>query len=75
MRGRRGQFLHMVRDHDNGRRSRPAACRGGRVEQHLHRGQDLLARQDIQAGGKLTMATISGLELMVKELRTDIGNE
>jgi methyl-accepting chemotaxis protein len=31
--------------------------------------------QDIQAGGKLTMATISGLELMVKELRTDIGNE
>jgi Methyl-accepting chemotaxis protein (MCP) signalling domain len=29
--------------------------------------------QDIQAGGKMMMAAISGLELMVKQLRSDIG--
>ena len=31
--------------------------------------------QDIQAGGKAMMAAISGLELMVKQLRQDIGQE
>jgi methyl-accepting chemotaxis protein len=29
--------------------------------------------QDIQAGGKMMMAAISGLELMVKQLRTELG--
>jgi hypothetical protein len=29
--------------------------------------------QDIQAGGKMIMAAISGLELMVKQLRLEIG--
>jgi methyl-accepting chemotaxis protein len=29
--------------------------------------------QDIQAGGKTMMAAISGLELMVKQLRAEIG--
>jgi hypothetical protein len=29
--------------------------------------------QDIQAGGKMMMAAISGLELMVKQLRSEIG--
>jgi hypothetical protein len=31
--------------------------------------------QDIQAGGKAIMAAISGLELMVRQLRHDIGQE
>lgn len=42
---------------------------------NLHKG-DLITTttfQDIQAGGKLMMAAISGLELTVKELRSDIG--
>jgi hypothetical protein len=29
--------------------------------------------QDIQAGGKTMMAAISGLELMVRQLRAEIG--
>ena len=40
----------------------------------LHKGELLTTAtfQDIQAGGKMMMAAISGLELMVKQLRSEL---
>jgi len=46
----------------------------GDMRKILHKGELLTAAtfQDIQAGGKMMMAAISGLELMVKQLRSEL---
>jgi methyl-accepting chemotaxis protein len=47
----------------------------GDIGKTLHQGELLTAAtfQDIQAGGKMLMAAISGLELMVRQLRSELG--
>jgi membrane protein implicated in regulation of membrane protease activity len=46
----------------------------GDIGRTLHQGELLTAAtfQDIQAGGKVMMAAISGLELMVAQLRSEV---
>jgi len=52
-----------------------AQALSGDMRKTLHKGELLTAAtfQDVQAGGKMIMAAISGLELMVKELRSELG--
>ena len=52
-----------------------AQALSGDMRKILHKGELLTAAtfQDVQAGGKMIMAAISGLELMVKELRSELG--
>lgn len=55
--------------------AREAQGLSGEIAKNLHRG-DLRATatfQDIQAGGKLMMAAISGVESMINQLRAQIG--
>jgi methyl-accepting chemotaxis protein len=45
------------------------------IDKNLHKSHLMATAtfQDIQAGGKMMMAVISGLELMMKQLRLEIG--
>ncbi|MGO9991088.1 MAG: methyl-accepting chemotaxis protein [Steroidobacteraceae bacterium] len=47
----------------------------GDMRKTLHKGELMTTAtfQDIQAGGKMMMAAISGLELMVNQLRSELG--